>query len=467
MKALLGKKRLNIFFSGLLMAGDFVAIFIALFLSYEVRFHTNIFPTPLGVPSLGNYYFPVLWIAALLILVMNAQNLYRPDPTKKFIDYFFLIFKSVGMTMLFVLAGTFFYRERAYSRSLIFITWLNLTLLITLSRSVLNVFYKRRILPKTRKKIVIIGKPESMDIIKSHEKYFKRYGNIAGIVSTRKISQDYPISAKHLGSIDNFEEILEETRPDEVILSDLEIPRKKVIAMILESEKRMVSFKIVADLFDVLIQQFEIENIDGLNLIRIKESPLNHVYNRLLKRVTDFAGALFGLIVLSPLLAVMAVIVKLDSRGAVLFSQERITEGGRIFRIYKFRTMRPGAEAQTGPVFAQENDERCTKIGKFLRMYNIDELPQLFNVLAGDMSLVGPRPERPYFVDQFKDGIPRYMSRHHIKAGMTGWAQVNGLRQGTAIEARVKYDLYYAENWSIWFDLKIILLSLFALKNAY
>lgn len=449
------------------MLSDFVAIFLALFVSYELRFHSNMFPTPLGVPSLGNYFLPILWIAILLIIVMNTYNLYRSDPTKKFIDHFFLIFKSVGITMLCVLAGTFFYRDRAYSRSLIFITWLNLILLITFSRYLLNIFYKKSILPRTRKKIILIGKPESTDIIKSHERYFKRYGEIAGIVSTRKITQEYPIAAKHLGSIENFEEILKTTKPDEVILTDLEIPRKKIIAMILEAEKRMVAFKIVADLFDVLIQQFEIENVDGLNLIRIKESPLNHAYSRFFKRAMDFLGSGFGIAALSPLLAMIALVVKMDSRGLILFSQERMTEGGRIFRIYKFRTMRPEAEAETGPIFAQENDERCTRIGKFLRMYNLDELPQLFNVFKGDMSLVGPRPERPYFVDQFKDDIPRYMSRHHIKAGMTGWAQVNGLRQGTPIEERVKYDLYYTENWSIWFDLKIILLSLFALKNAY
>lgn len=467
MIAILNKKRLNLFFSGLLMLGDFVAIFLALIGSYEIRFHTNFFPTPLGTPSIENYFLPILWIAVLLVLVMNAHNLYRPDPTKKFIDYFFLIFKSVGITMLFVLAGTFFYRERAYSRSLIFITWVNLVVLIMLSRYILSIFYKKRILPKTKKKIIIIGKPESLEIIKSHEHYFKRYGEIAGVVSTRKTLQDLPIPAKHLGSMENFEDVLNTVKPDEVILSDLEIPRKKIISMILESEKRFISFKIVADLFDVLIQQFEVENINGLNLIRIKESPLNHIHNRAIKRVLDFSGAFFGLVALSPLLILIAIVVKIDSMGAVLFSQERITEGGRIFKIYKFRTMRPEAEAETGPVFAQENDERCTKIGKFLRCYNLDELPQLFNVLKGDMSLVGPRPERPHFVDQFKDDIPRYMSRHHIKAGMTGWAQVNGLRQGTPIEARVKYDLYYAENWSIWFDLKIILMSLFALKNAY
>lgn len=467
MIGLLNKKRLNLFFSGISMLNDFLAIFLALLLSYWVRFHTKLFPTPLGIPSISHYLQPILLIAVLVIIVMNTHGLYKPDPTKKFIDYFFLIFKSVGITMLFVLAGTFFYRQSAYSRSLIFITWVNLIFLITFSRYILSTFYKKRILPRTKKKIIIIGKPESVGIIKTHERYFKRYGDIVGVVSTRKTSQDFSITAKHLGSIENFEEILKITKPDEVILSDLEIPRKKIIAMIMESEKRMVSFKIVADLFDVLIQQFEIENVDGLNLIRIKESPLNHVYSRFLKRAIDFCGAASGLIVLSPLLAVIALIVRVDSRGPALFLQERITEGGRVFKICKFRTMRPEAEAQTGPVFAQENDERCTRIGKFLRCYNLDELPQLFNVLRGDMSLVGPRPERPYFVDQFKDDIPRYMSRHHIKAGMTGWAQVNGLRQGTPIEARVKYDLYYVENWSIWFDLKIIVMSLFALKNAY
>lgn len=467
MIALLNKKRLNTFFSSMLMFGDLVAIFLALLLSYELRFNSKFFPTPLGIPSITNYFFPIMWITILLALVMNAHSLYKPDPTKKFIDYGFLIFKSVGITMLFVLAGTFFYRERAYSRSLIFITWINLVILITFSRYILSIFYKKRILPKTKKRIIIIGKPESMETIRTHEQYFKRYGDIAGIVSTRKVTQDFPILAKYLGSIESFEEILNTIKPDEVILSDLEIPRKKIISMILESEKRLVSFKMVADLFDVLIQQFEVENVNGINLIRIKESPLNHIYNRAVKRSMDFLGALLGLIALSPLLALISLVVKIDSRGTVLFSQERITEGGRIFKIYKFRTMRPEAESETGPVFAQENDRRCTRVGKFLRMYNLDELPQLFNVLKGDMSLVGPRPERPHFVDQFKDGIPRYMSRHHIKAGMTGWAQVNGLRQGTLIEDRVKYDLYYAENWSIWFDIKIILLSLFALKNAY
>jgi len=216
-----------------------------------------------------------------------------------------------------------------------------------------------------------------------------------------------------------------------------------------------------------MVQQFELENISGLNLIRIKESPLNFTYNRFLKRVIDVFVSVAGLGLLSPVFLIVAIFIKRDSSGPIFFSQERITEGGKIFKVYKFRTMCQDAEKSTGPVFVKKDDERCTKLGKFLRKTNIDELPQLFNVLKGEMSLVGPRPERPYFVEQFKSDIPRYMSRHHIKSGITGWAQVHGLRQNTLIEERVKYDLYYAENWSTWLDLKIIFLSFFALKNAY
>jgi exopolysaccharide biosynthesis polyprenyl glycosylphosphotransferase len=267
--------------------------------------------------------------------------------------------------------------------------------------------------------------------------------------------------------LEDFERILDSEKPDEVVLIDLELPRRRVMDMILQSEKRMVIFKIIADLFDIMIQQFELENNDGLNLVKIKESPLNYASNRFLKRSIDLISVAAGLFVLSPFFLIISLLIKWTSPGPVFFGQDRVSEGGRLFRIYKFRTMRQDAEKHTGPVFVKKDDDRCTKIGRFLRKYNFDELPQLFNVFRGEMSLVGPRPERPYFVEQFKHDIPRYMSRHHIKSGLTGWAQVNGLRQSTSIEERIKYDLYYAENWSLWLDLKIIFLSFFALKNAY
>jgi len=170
---------------------------------------------------------------------------------------------------------------------------------------------------------------------------------------------------------------------------------------------------------------------------------------------------------LSPFLAVVALLIKRDSPGPILYRQERCGENGKPFVLFKFRTMRLDAEAATGPVWAVENDPRRTRIGAFLRRHNLDEIPQLWNVLKGEMSLVGPRPERPCFVEQFKEGITRYMWRHVSKPGITGWAQVNGLRGNTDLQERVKYDLYYLENWSLAFDFKIIVKTFFSRKNAY
>ena len=461
------KKRLKIVFSGILIINDLTMTALAFALSYWLRFNTSFFPKPLGVPEYVNYLPLALFIEIILIILINNQKLYKLDTTSKYIDQTFSLFKAICFTMLLVLAGTFFYRGKTYSRSLIFIIWLMLMVILFFSRYFLRIYYKKTVFPKIRKNVIIIGKPQSIETLLKSANYFSRFMHVIGFISTRQNCQETIEKIHFLGYIDNFETILDDKKPDEILLADLEIPRRKISSLILESEKRMVSFKIVADLLDIMIQQFELENVEGVNLIKIKESPLDHACNRFNKRIIDFSGSLLGLILLSPLLILISALVKLTSRGPVLYAQERVSEGGKVFKIYKFRTMHVDAEAVSGPVFTQINDCRCTLIGKFLRKYNLDELAQLFNVLKGDMSLVGPRPERPHFVNQFKDDIPRYMSRHNVKSGITGWAQVNGFRQGTSIEERVKYDLYYLENWSIWLDLKIIFLSLLALKNAY
>jgi exopolysaccharide biosynthesis polyprenyl glycosylphosphotransferase len=204
-------------------------------------------------------------------------------------------------------------------------------------------------------------------------------------------------------------------------------------------------------------------------LISVGRTPLEG-WNRMLKRSLDVTLSSAGLVLLSPVLTLLAIMIKLDSAGSVFFRQERLGRDGRRFVQLKFRSMGRDAESKTGPVFATEDDPRRTKIGTILRRYNLDELPQLFNVMKGDMSLVGPRPERQFFVDKFKEGIPRYFLRHKVKSGITGWAQVNGLRGNTSIEERTKYDLFYVENWSLAFDIKILLLTLkdwFSSKNAY
>jgi exopolysaccharide biosynthesis polyprenyl glycosylphosphotransferase len=233
-----------------------------------------------------------------------------------------------------------------------------------------------------------------------------------------------------------------------------------------------VDVKVVPDVIQYATIKATLEDLDGLPIISLDEVPLQG-WNSMVKRVMDFAvsATLLGLLTIVPVLPVIALLIRLfGGKGRVLLRQERMTLDGRSFRIFKFRTMVDGAEKETGPVFATADDPRRTPIGIRLRRYNLDELPQLINVLLGDMSLVGPRPERPPFVQQFRERIPQYMRRHRVKSGITGWAQVNGWRGNTSIEKRIEFDLYYIENWSLLLDLKILILTLFrgfGQKHAY
>jgi exopolysaccharide biosynthesis polyprenyl glycosylphosphotransferase len=198
--------------------------------------------------------------------------------------------------------------------------------------------------------------------------------------------------------------------------------------------------------------------VQGTPVVTINESPLEGI-GSFLKRIVDVIGSLVGIVLSAPILIVAALLVKLTSRGPVLFKQERMGLDGKAFQVLKFRSMYQGAEDETGPIWARDNDPRCTPVGKWLRRFDLDELPQLWNVVRGDMSIVGPRPERPYFVEQFKHRIPQYMLRHKVKAGITGWAQVNGWRGNTSLEKRIEFDLYYIENWSLSLDFKIMWLT--------
>jgi exopolysaccharide biosynthesis polyprenyl glycosylphosphotransferase len=229
----------------------------------------------------------------------------------------------------------------------------------------------------------------------------------------------------------------------------------------------MVNFSMVPDLFNVLTGQVEVRQVGEVPLIGLRRWPLDRFWNRLLKRLEDVVGAVVGLLLSAPAMLVAAIMIKRESAGPIFYRQTRCGEGGRAFTIYKLRTMRADAEAGDGPGWTVENDPRRTRVGGLLRKWNIDELPQFWNVLKGEMSLVGPRPERPHYVEQFREEIGRYMWRHASKPGMTGWAQVNGLRGNTSIPERVKYDLYYLENWSLAFDFKILMQTFFHNRNAY
>ena len=219
-----------------------------------------------------------------------------------------------------------------------------------------------------------------------------------------------------------------------------------------------VDIKVVPDLLKFMNLQSGVEDLDGLPIVNLSESPL-HGWNIVVKRFSDIIFSSIFIIVSSPFLILLAIIIKFESAGSIIYRQKRVGLDGNIFEMFKFRSMQVGAEDETGPIWASKGDNRRTRLGSFLRKTSIDELPQLFNVLMGDMSLVGPRPERQVFVEEFKKSIPKYMLRLKMKAGLTGWAQVNGWRGNTSLDKRIEFDLYYIKHWSLLLDLKIIFMT--------
>jgi len=256
---------------------------------------------------------------------------------------------------------------------------------------------------------------------------------------------------------------------DEVIVTESSLPDDVLMRLLDWAEGRRINVRLMLSLIDVIKRRGQFEEIAGMPSVTVRRLPL-HTWGAFVKRLMDIILSLLLLIIFAIPMIVIAVLIKLTSPGSVLYRQERVGHDGKVFVMLKFRTMYEGAEDETGPVWAKPNDPRCTPVGRVLRRLSLDELPQLFNVLKGEMSLVGPRPERPYFVEKFAQHIPRYMERHRVKAGITGWAQVNGLRGDCPIEERTKYDLYYVENWSLLLDLKILIKTAFEVlfhKGAY
>jgi Undecaprenyl-phosphate glucose phosphotransferase len=274
-----------------------------------------------------------------------------------------------------------------------------------------------------------------------------------------------------IGTVDDLESILESNLiVDRVILSIAPRHYKALESIMALCEKNGIRADIVPDYYRYLTSNPNIELLDNIPLISARYLPLDIFYNSIFKRLFDIIFVVLASIAISPLLLIVAILVKTTSKGPIIYKQERVGEDGRVFDIYKFRSMSSENEYIDDKHWTQKDDPRITEVGKFLRKYSIDELPQFYNIFKGDMSLIGPRPERPYFVNKFKESVPKYMIKHHVKPGMTGWAQINGYRGNTSIVKRIEYDIYYVENWSFYLDMKIFLKTLPALftdKNAY
>jgi len=440
--------------------------------AYAIRFAPGM-PVPVfhGIPPFTKYLHILPFSVLVYFLTLRFYGLYRLGRFLSTFDEFFLIIKSIFVGSIILMASSFVYRDYTYSRIMLVITAILLAFVLFLNRLLFH-FIEAKLgkLHGFQKNILLVGHgPAIRQLIHGFSKQKKGGGAVViGIVTNNKDHVGSHINGTPvIGVLDDFEQVLEKFPADEVILGELDVSRTRILEMVLKCEEVMASFKMVPDLLGSMTNKLDIENVNGVSLLGIKETPLNHPVNRFIKRATDMLMSALALAIFSPIMLFVAAVVKFSDGGPVLYKQSRVGEDGRVFKIYKFRSMKVDAESSTGPKFADEDDSRKTHFGDFLRRSNLDELPQLFNVLKGNMSLVGPRPERPFFVDQLKVDIPRYMSRHRVRSGITGWAQVNGLRGGQPSEERIKYDLYYIENWSIWFDFKILFMTLFAFKNAW
>jgi len=460
--------------SCLAIVGDTLAIFGGLILATWLRFDSGLIPLFHDSPPphvYGLYGYGSGLATLLFLLIFQTLGLYVRPQVGTFGDKIPRLIHGVALGILVAAALAFALRtDPPFSRIMMLVSIPAIGLLVLLERYLLfryELHLARRRSASNR--IAIVGTDAIAARLRhSIRKEPRLRSTVVAFFKTNDSAPDPHIPTDLIkGSLSDLEAFVKAQQIDQVILTDTSIGRDPMIALALLCEQSLTTFNLVPDLFHVLVGSVDMQTIDDIPLLGVSQWPLDKFWNRLLKRLEDIVGSVLGLVLLLPFFPVFALLIKRSSPGPIFYHQTRCGEHGKPFDLIKFRTMRPDAEQETGPQWTVENDPRRTAIGAFMRRHNLDELPQLWNVLSGDMSLVGPRPERPFFVEQFKEDIDRYMWRHVSKPGMTGWAQVNGLRGNTDIRERIKYDLYYLENWSLSFDFKILVKTFLSQENAY
>jgi Undecaprenyl-phosphate glucose phosphotransferase len=456
----------------------------AFIVAYVARFHTGIIPITKGLPPFHQYVNVLPFVVVLVPFAFHLQGLYRLSRGRSRVDDFFAILVgSIFAVVLGVLTTLYFqtYLATGAARETgafevsqaVWALFLGLNVLLTFStRELVREALERRWRAGIGlKRILIAGSGDLGRLVADKILEHRELGyQIVGFVDDRAPGDHLGYRGLPLlGTIDDAAEIIARESVDHLYVALPPEQHVRMLELLDSTSREMVDVKVVPDLLQVIALRARLEDLDGVPVININDVPLQG-FNSVLKRAIDVGISSVSLAILAVPFAAIAALVKLTSRGPAFYRQERMGLDGRPFTIVKFRSMYDRAEERTGPVWAVPDDPRVTPFGRFLRRSNLDELPQLWNVLRGDMSIVGPRPERPHFVEQFKHRIPQYMLRHKVKSGLTGWAQVNGWRGNTPLEKRIEYDLYYIENWSVRLDLKIMWLTLlrgFFHKHAY
>ncbi|MBR1701036.1 MAG: undecaprenyl-phosphate glucose phosphotransferase [Lachnospiraceae bacterium] len=458
--------RLLVILDAAIIAGSFV-------FSYFVKFYIlNDGPGP-GVLPVEDYIALLPVLVPGFVLLYYRCGVYTPKRTVRFKFEVFSIVQAntVGLALMIIMLYMVI-KEINYSRSVIVFFWgFNIAFtggLRLILRKGLRTMRKKGY---NLKHILVVGYSRAAEEYIDRLKDNPQWGYVVcGILDNHIPAGTLYKGIKVLGTLGNLEIILPENKLDEIAIT---LPLKdydNLEQIVNICEKSGVHTKFIPDYNSLIPTRPYTEDLMGLPVINIRYVPLTNTGNRVIKRAMDIVGSLFGILITSPIMLVSAIAVKCSSPGPVIFKQERVGLHNKPFYMYKFRSMMVQAPSNEQKGWTVKDDPRVTKVGKVLRRTSLDELPQLFNILKGDMSLIGPRPERPQFVEKFKEEIPRYMIKHQVRPGLTGWAQVNGLRGDTSIRKRIEYDIYYIENWTLGFDIKIIFLTFFTgfiNKNAY
>ena len=417
------------------------------FFSWYLRFKSGLFVQDAGVLPAKTYFSALFLIIPGYLLLYSIFQLYMPRRVKSYRKELMDIIRANGIGFMIFILVLYFIKQEHFSRQMLCIFFfINISLEFASRYLIRTILWKMRKQGLNQKHILMIGESQMAEQYMDRLRENPKWG--------------YQVFA-HLKDEEKLERILEGNELDEVVIALRAEDYGKLERIVDVCEKAGVHTKMIPDFGNVISTRPYIEDVQGIPVIHVRRVPLNIMRNRAAKRAVDLIGATVAIILFSPVMLLTVLVVALTEEGSVIYRQERVGLHNQVFYMYKFRSMIMQDEEKEKAEWSTRNDPRITPVGKLIRRTSIDELPQLFNVLKGEMSLVGPRPERPQFVQKFRDEIPRYTVKHQVRPGMTGWAQINGYRGDTSIEKRIEYDLYYIENWTMVFDMKILILTIF------
>ena len=452
---------------------DALVIFISYLIAYLIMYYND---DAILALSAQVYFSALIIIIPGFLILYEFFELYTPKRISGRRSEIANIFKanSIGFlifTLTLYLGGKNMNMHH-FSRRLVIIFYILTNVLMVFERSFIRSFLMSiRTKGYNQKHILLIGYSRAAEGYIDRVKQNPEWGyNIRGILDDNKDRGFSYNGVKVIGTIPNLHMILEMNVLDEIAITLSIKEYEHLEAIVNDCEKSGVHTKFIPDYNNFIPTIPYIEDLQGLPVINIRHVPLTELHNAYIKRIVDIFGALFGIILFSPLMIIAAILVKLTDGGPIIYAQERVGLHNKPFKMYKFRSMAVQKPSEEKSKWTTPNDPRVTAVGRFIRKTSIDEMPQFFNILKGDMSLVGPRPERPFYVEKFREEIPHYMIKHQVRPGLTGWAQVNGFRGDTSIQKRIDHDLYYIENWTLGFDFKIMFLTIFKgfiNKNAY